>query len=393
MGSLWHGLQTKKFFKILFQSGRSQLQNSPSKPRIPVPAPFEEFTPFSRLPSKIRSKIWEFAALSHARIFELVRCSSEDELHQLSKVSKQTNRVPPIMEVNREAREEGMRTLEKRVFNNCDINLEMAFEVEGKKPQCTWFNPDLDTIYFGEDTCIRTVADFFGLCWQMKLPKIAFAIIHVQDPCECNWNAGDWNQGHNTVTSLQILHVRPSKDANSTMFPGSPSTREVFIVMPSFIYRYAAGEMPNTATFRRSAHDVIDTSDDRIDAAWYKEINKIRSGLDFGCGSSRWTNDSCPDFSLASFGPSYKDGKGKKLRHDGSLMSSKGCEKITADGGAFLEDLRLRTGVDIRIGYWRNSDAYHGWYENLNEIGLFNGTDEEIKECEETIMARLLGVI
>ncbi|KAF7940553.1 uncharacterized protein EAE98_000680 [Botrytis deweyae] len=373
---------------MFLQSEESQLANLPSTPLISVPGPLEEFTPFSRLPLELRRKIWGFAALSYPRIFELVWCSSENDLHRLFKVSKQTNRAPPILEVNREAREEGMRTFEKRVFNNCNTNTGIPFKVEGEKPQCTWFNPDLDTVYFGENTCIRTVADFVDLYWQTKLPKIAFATkAHLHGSCKCNWISGDWNPGHRTVTSLQILHGKPPKDANSSMFPGSPSTREVSIVLPSFIYRYAAGEMPNTITFRPSVHNVLEIDGVRIAAAWANEIHEIRSGLDFGWGPSRWKNDSCPDFDFVSFAPSYKDGKGKKLRHDGFLMSSKDCERITAHGGAFLEDLKLRTGVDIRVGYCSDSDAYTGWFEAVNEVGLFNGTSEGIKQCEFEILA------
>ncbi|TGO47523.1 hypothetical protein BCON_0274g00120 [Botryotinia convoluta] len=131
--SLWNGLQDRKFFKMFLQSGKSQLAKLPSRPLIFMPGALEEFTPFSQLSLELRLKIWRLAALSHARVFELVWCSSEDDLYQLFKVSKQTNCVPPIMEVNREAREEGMRIFEKRVFNNCNIDIGSPFKVEGEK--------------------------------------------------------------------------------------------------------------------------------------------------------------------------------------------------------------------------------------------------------------------
>ncbi|THV45380.1 hypothetical protein BGAL_0496g00040 [Botrytis galanthina] len=377
---------------MFLQSEESQSANLPSTPLISVPGPLEEFAPFSRLPLELRRKIWGFAALSHPRIFELVWCSSEDDLHLLFKVSKQTNCVPPIMEVNREARQEGMRIFEKRVFNNCNIDIEIPFKLEGEKPQCTWFNPDLDTIYFGENTCIRTVADFLDLYWQTTLPNIAFALeVHLHGSCRCGWISADWDPGNRVVTSLQVLHGKPQKDRNWPMFPGSSSTREVSIVLPSFVYRYAAGEMPNTITFRPSVNDVLEIGGVRIGAEWAYEIQEIRSGLNFGCGPSKWKNDSCPDFSFVSFAPSYKDGKGKKLRHAGFLISSKDCEKITANGGAFLEDLKLRTGVDIRFGYCSDSDAYARWFKAVNEVGLFNGTDEGIKQCEFEILAHCLN--
>ncbi|TGO58631.1 hypothetical protein BOTNAR_0178g00180 [Botryotinia narcissicola] len=254
------------------------------------------------------------------------------------------------MEANREARQEGMRIFEKRVFNNCDINIESPFKPEGEKPQCTWLNPDLDTIYFGENTCVRTVAYFLDLCWHTKLPKIAFAINrHVQISCDC-----------------------------------SPSTTEVSIVIPSLVYKFAAGEMTNTATLRSSVHEDLCVGGPRPGSLWAMQMRRIRSDV-YGCGTSRWTNGSGSDFKFSSFGPSIKDGKGKRLRHHGFTICDKKFKKITM--GTFLEDLKLRTGVDIRIGVWSHSKNFPSCYDQVNEVGVFNETDEGIKECGAEIWA------
>ncbi|KAF7960202.1 hypothetical protein EAE96_001800 [Botrytis aclada] len=371
---------------MFLQSGKSQLANLPSTSLTSVPGLHEEFTPFSRFPLEIRRKIWGFAAITHARVFELVWCSSEDGLHQLFKVSKEANRVPPIMEVNREAREEGMRIFEKRVLNNCNINIESPFKVEGDKPLFTWFNPDLDTIYFGENTCLRTFADFFSLYWQTKLPKIAFAINkHAQDSCDCNWRSDYWGPINYMHPCLQILRGKLGKDAKYSTFPGSPSTMEVYVVVPSLVYNFAAGNMPNTVTLRDSVHEGLCAGGSPPGATWAEIIRLLRAGRTSRCGPGRWANGGCPDFKFCSFGPSYKDGKGKTLRHHGFILGRKKFEKITR--GTFLEDLRLRTGVDIRTGLWSHTEDFPTCFNQTNEVGLFNGTDEGIRECEDEILA------
>ncbi|TGO47522.1 hypothetical protein BCON_0274g00110 [Botryotinia convoluta] len=55
--------------------------------------------------------------------------------------------------------------------------------------------------------------------------------------------------------------------------------------------------------------------------------------------------------------------------------------------GTFLEDLKPRTGVDIRIGLRSYSDDFPSCFNMVNEIGLLNGTDEGIKESIVEILA------
>ena len=59
--------------------------------------------------------------------------------------------------------------------------------------------------------------------------------------------------------------------------------------------------------------------------------------------------------------------------------------------GTFLEDLKLRTGVDIRIGVWSYSEDFPSCYNQVNEVGLFNETDAGIKACEAEIWAHCVS--
>ncbi|KAI9647662.1 hypothetical protein NHQ30_004047 [Ciborinia camelliae] len=363
--------------------------------------PLEEFTLFPNLAPEIRIKIWSFAARSDARIFELLwHCYPWDRTgplhhHDRFYVSRRTNRVPAMMQVNKESREEGMRIFEKRVINTYRKPRQFFLSQYLEPPvPYTWFNPDLDIIYFGEKTCIWTVVKFFYLCGKMKFPKVAFLCTeNVRG--RCSWKSfGSILPGDNRsmclkhhaiaggCSNIQALHGKPEKIALNDLVPGSETTREVFLVVKSPFDEYAGGEMPNTLTFRPAIHDGLDHDDLRRKGQWETEIYCAGLGLDIGCGPNRWANGKMPEFKFVFLAPKIKDGKGKKLRHDGIMVPFQYFDKFTMDNGKFIDSLKLQTGVDIQL---------RPIFEREVEIGLFNGTDEGINKCKEAIMARLVS--
>ncbi|KAF7868404.1 hypothetical protein EAF04_004936 [Stromatinia cepivora] len=365
-----------------------------------VREPLKEFTLFPNLAPELRSKIWGFAARSESRIFELMFHPITKQSHHVFKVSKQTNRVPAIMEVNRESRGEGERIFEKRFFCNWSDVYSFSTLGDKKKIPCTWFNADLDTIYFGESTCIRTVVDFFHIFGKTRLPRIAMLCtenIHTK----CDWNnpSNRVNADHGFVgggcSNIQALHGKAEEIALNDMVPGSESTREVFIVIKSECDQYAAGAMPNTLSFRPALHNGLKLNDKRVRNNWAVDIHRINRGLDIGCGPNRWANGNCPNFQFVSLAPEIKASKGKNLKHDGMMVSIHDIQKLVADGGKFINDLKIRTGVDIHFpkGLWEYQySAMSSQFPSTIEfeIGLYNGTHEAIEQCKEEIQARYL---
>ncbi|KAG4026631.1 hypothetical protein MFRU_038g00350 [Monilinia fructicola] len=142
--------------------------------------PLTDFPPFSRLVPEIRFKICKFAAHGEARILELILhpdfpCPAPrtpetvaenviDEMdfsghnHRIFQVSKPGQKVPGVMHASRECRREGMLVFEKRYINSYPEAYPYA---DNDERSWTWYNPHRDIILFGEDTCIRTVVDFF----------------------------------------------------------------------------------------------------------------------------------------------------------------------------------------------------------------------------------------
>ncbi|KAF7868403.1 hypothetical protein EAF04_004935 [Stromatinia cepivora] len=275
----------------------------------------DDFTLFSKLPPELRIKVWRFAARSHPRVFELEWRYHKKGDHSVFKVSKQTNQAPAITEVSKESRGEGMRIFEKRVFNNY-IHHCIPYLFHKEKIPCTWFNPDLDIICFGENTCIQTVGDFFYLFGHTQLPKIAFMMNIYHHWCGVNTSC-NWNNDHQNISCIQALHGKPKEDGKANMLTGSPSTKAIFLVVQSTCYKFRAGQMPNTVTFRpalqKSGSDFHQAyARDR----WVMELDCVKSGFGFGCGPSQWTDGRGPDFKFVSLAPSLKDGKGKEHKQN-----------------------------------------------------------------------------
>lgn len=314
--------------------------------------------------------------------------------HYLFKVSKQTNRVPAVMEVNKESRKEAKLVFEKRILNNYTSASNGS---SSSGTPCTWFNPELDTIYFGGNTCIRTVVDFFNQFRTMTFPKVAFLCApNIHKGCDWGRLVPNLNQGikyqchvgaciHGGCTNVQALHGIPRAIALNDMVPGSPSTKEVFLVVRSRRDEYAPGEMPNTLTFRPILQDGL--NEDQRDAKkyWEEQLRRVRRGLDFGCGANRWNYRTIPDFKFVSLAPEVKDGKGRNLKHGGMMLDYDNMEQLVKYGKKFIPDLMRRTGVDIRP-----SAPY--WYDDM-EFCFYNGTDEAIEKCKREIFGGLVSQI
>ncbi|APA06063.1 hypothetical protein sscle_01g008330 [Sclerotinia sclerotiorum 1980 UF-70] len=179
-------------------------------------------------------------------------------------------------------------------------------------------------------------------------------------------------------TNIQALHGIPEGIASNDMVPGSSSTREVFIVVKSECAQYAAGAMPNTLSFRPALHEGLRWDDRRVRYNWTMNIDCINRGFDIGS-------------------PEIKTGKGHNLKHDGMMVSIHDIQKLVADGGKFIDDLKTRTGVDIHFpkDLWEYQYSAVGMGSQSTsmiefEIGLYNGTHEAIKKCKEEIQARCL---
>lgn len=352
----------------------------------------------------MRAKIWNFAAHNESRILELVlhddffqRPDPEDHEatdmtiynHDMFHVSMQGQVVPGMMQANREARGEGSRVFEKRYINFYPPGYE--FSATNVRPW-TWFNPQRDIIFFGEDTCINTVVLFFRHNAEKSWPRVAFRSSNIHGTCkrQCNFDSSDIMSGRDNpymcylghaiggggVGILGVLHGKPEEIALNNLVPGAPSVKEVFFVVKSEAMKFEAGAMSNNLTFRPAVHNGLTCGQERTKFALEREVDNVRSGAGIpSCGVNRWDCGNYPGFNFVSLAPPLNYGRGRELMHDAVMVPTRDMGKLTYRNGQFLHDLAHKAGVNIVPA----EKAYIG--EKNREICLYNGTEEGISKA------------
>ncbi|ESZ95294.1 hypothetical protein SBOR_4321 [Sclerotinia borealis F-4128] len=117
-----------------------------------------EFHCFPRLPLELRRKIWNTHLKQQqlSRIIEIVLDATHFvDNHRGYKATMQSSRVPPALRnpICREAREEALRTYQLWRLDN---------QPDGHNAplRLIYFDPSIDTIYFGHRTCFGTMCFF-----------------------------------------------------------------------------------------------------------------------------------------------------------------------------------------------------------------------------------------
>ncbi|QSZ31253.1 hypothetical protein DSL72_000816 [Monilinia vaccinii-corymbosi] len=361
--------------------------------------PLTDFMPFCSLAPEIRFKVWNFAARAETRILELVRhphyAYSLD--HRIFQVSRPGQKVPGIMQANRESRREGMLVFEKRYIN---VHTIFQYMNNDERPW-TWYNPHNDIIFFGKDTCIRTIVNFYDVKSNENYAKVAFRCADVIGTCKarcdfdpskfpnndkrslCSWGAAIGGAG---VGILGVLHGKDEEIAMNDMVPGAPGVKEVFFVVETECMQFEAGAMPSNLTFRPPIHNGLTNGQEREKTYLQAAIRQVRSGNGVvNCGENRWNTDNYPDFNFVSLAPPLKVRSGKVLKHDSIMVPAKHASELIYPGSKFLYDLGQKTGVDII----HCEMIYQGLKER--EIGLFNGTEEGIEKAKGEIKKQLLA--
>ncbi|KAF7868402.1 hypothetical protein EAF04_004934 [Stromatinia cepivora] len=381
--------------------------------------PLTEFPIFPTLAAELRFKIWNFAARATPRILELVLhpdfpcppgCDPEsgytsepEDLrcynHKTYRISNHGQIVPSILHANRESRAEAQLVFEKRYINNYPD--EYPYHGNDERPW-TWYNPYTDIVFFGEDTCIRTVVNFFHWTSNEKYPKVAFRCGNMIGTCKnkCDFDTSEFPHGDDDyacsigagiggggVGILGVLHGKDEDIALNTMVPGAPHVEEVFFVVKTECMKFDAGVMPNDLTFRPAIHNGLTSGQERSKISLEGGVHNVRMGLGVdGCGDdrNRWDKGNHPEFSFVSLAPPLKDGRGKELKHDAIQVPTKDIGTLIYRHNEFLTDLANKTKVDIVP----SDKAYVG--QKNREIGLYNGTEEGIEQAKEEIKKQLL---
>ncbi|CAD6457522.1 acf8edc8-f908-406d-876b-89a463232385 [Sclerotinia trifoliorum] len=176
--------------------------------------------------------------------------------------------------------------------------------------------------------------------------------------------------GSGGVGILGVVHGKDEDIALNTLIPGAPHVEEVLFVVKT-----------------ESIHNGLTTGQERSKISLEGGVYKVRMGLGVdGCGDgrNRWDKGNHPDFSFVSLAPPLKDRRGKKLKHDAIQVPTKDIGTLIYRNNEFLTELANKT----KIGIVPSDKAYVD--QKNREIGLCNGTKEDIEKAKEEIKKQLV---
>jgi hypothetical protein len=113
------------------------------------------FNLFPDLPTEPRLKIFKLAA-RHYRVIKLEAGRHTTQEANWVRVIRRRKGIPPILLVNREAREEALKFY-------ADVSFDQTTHYISSRDRNIYFNAVDEILLFGENTCITTVLDTIRL--------------------------------------------------------------------------------------------------------------------------------------------------------------------------------------------------------------------------------------
>ncbi|TAQ91016.1 hypothetical protein B7494_g601 [Chlorociboria aeruginascens] len=333
-----------------------------------------KFTRFKDIPAELRLKIWGMVAREE-RIIELEHefgpgtpddgidyHDGVNRTHEKFQVTKRSSRPPALIEVNAEAREEGLK-----FYQLCTV---CNGETKNTK---VYFNKDVDIIYFGEQSCVSTI---IFLLRQGSLPftRVAISCSKKMETC-CEWNRAVFGG----ATPLQALHGMWRPDIIPGDFPGCPGLKEVFWITKSRYLPLAAGEVDASIGFRAAVGDGLTTGQIRYKKRMVHHAQSIKDDekLDGVGEENKWLGDKKPKFSFKCLAPkTYGDEV-----HDSIIVEYGDIFRLGKMKG-FLASLERKHSCRITIP----PQVYAA--EKERAIGFF-GTNKAIDKVKNKIIETL----
>lgn len=338
-------------------------------------------------------------------------------IHTWRRVCLTSRKPPAILHVNSEAREEAKKVYELRTFDTI---------TPGHAEKYIYYNPEVDVIYLGDDTCMQTLLGLGG----KYIPRIAIYSSGKFTQC-CNMN-DDIYYVDGGISPMQGLHgfyrleaaresraIRESEAkatgrpmethwndqwdldsqlimlnpyTNDSRFPGICGLRDVFWVVQSNLCRPESGEVGLEHTFRPASTNGLTNGQHRFKARILSDVQRVENYETlYNVGKNKWLDENKPSFHWVSLsiqpaveGKSYDDGLGVGERvldcmRLGKEYAQNGTTCAKKDEWETRRSIQHATGCHVIIQ--RKSFAA----ENPREIG-FRGSKKSVAAAKKMVL-------
>lgn len=301
------------------------------------------------------------------RIIELENYRRRGETYVC--VSKRSTTEPPLMRACSESRRECRRVYQQRRFDNLPDSLKL------KRDGNVWWNPELDIIYLGTNTCPSTALQICQMSHDHgAIPQIALIV----DETSCHWSCRDCQLGGSPDQPpgfcpygfIGKLHGFESA-SGSDRFSGCAGLKELFFVVPSRLWASSVGLY---TSFRRATSNGVEYNQMQAKGQLLKSLGMLKLVPRFSdIGENRWVGDRMPTHRFVSFAPvSYG-----KTRFDAITITKHAFEKLRR---ANMGEVERRTGCRITLPDY---DEARGVHSCIQEVGLCGSRESSSKAKNE----------
>jgi hypothetical protein len=240
---------------------------------------------------ELRLKIFKLAA-RHSRIIEIEAGKHSTQEANWTRVTPRSRRIPPILLVNHEAREEALKFY-------AVVSFDRATHFINSRDRNIYFNAKDDILLFGEHTCISTVLDTIRL--HQDIHNVALFCCSRGEEC-CSYD----NQTTGVLGGcnyLQALHgFDPSVTNHEHRFGGCVSLKNIYFVVKSSLWPQKVGKIDPTAVFRPATSTGVTKAQIRFYTELEHRIQKVNEEVELGyLGGNVWVGEQKPTISLVSF--------------------------------------------------------------------------------------------
>ncbi|KAH6721052.1 hypothetical protein BKA61DRAFT_665812 [Leptodontidium sp. MPI-SDFR-AT-0119] len=352
------------------------------------PKTLTEFHLFPKLPIELRMKVYKLAS-RQPRIVSLefkhdikdpvVRYANLEDLDQIHRAIRvcPASRVPVLMQVHRESRQECMVLYKKEVVS-----------VSG---DYVYVNLWVDVLHFGgHNMCTHAIRVMLLSTKRHILPRVSIDISGTEALC-CT-EANLTRRTRRSTEILYCLHGRwRTSPEGKLVYDRFEGLREVNFVVGSNITHLQPNQIRPDSKFRPAL-----ITGDNLEEILLKEeldtwIARVLNEQPLGVSGDTWIGDKKPSFKFVSFAPSYKEDNGKVLEimtaqaaaiwRSTFLLSPFECFRYFG----FINRLQRRYHCKITI------PPTFPYYDRLREIAI-EGAKEDVEKCRRALKEKFADV-
>ncbi|KAH7369622.1 hypothetical protein BKA65DRAFT_544351 [Rhexocercosporidium sp. MPI-PUGE-AT-0058] len=354
-----------------------------------------EFHLFPKIPIELRMKVYSLAS-RQPRIVALefrhdLRDAAVlsanpkylDRVHRAIRVCP-ASRVPALMQVHRESRQDCMVLYKKEIVSNSG----------SRNGDYIYVNPRVDVLHIGGDNmCVHAIREMLlkSNTGGHILPRVSIDISSTEALCCINENLATGNL--RSVETLYGLHRAWVKSVEvGSVYYRFDGLQEITFVVGSRITHLQPKHISTDTKFRPALTNGVTFDDRMLKRELDILIKRIGDGWPMGVAGDTWIGDKKPTFKFVSFAPPYEEKDGKVF------------EIMTAQAAAIFWLSFLPTPLNWYIKYFgfvRNLERRyrckitmhktHPGYDVRREIAI-EGVKEDVEKCRKALEERLVDV-